>query len=306
MKLEKLLQIADINEQLLNEGFFDLAIFLMNQHNLSYEINEARQTRQNYLRSQQLQESVKIQQMRQKVISLLSEAYLEIDDKDSTSELVNPVNTDLSYKKRKIDSFIKQLQQFGMTKNDIEDILTEPDANYTFDDDDDSTGYKVIDIWGLDEYAANNVKKFTLFDGSENWLLGDQLHRIGAPAIKRLNGDEIWYRYGKLDRLDGPAVKFGDGTEEWYLNGELHRRDGPAVQRPDGTKEYWLFGEQLEDERLEDFLKYLASQQLQESRKIHQIKQKVMSLLSEAYLEIDDNDINNNIKRKQENGYFNK
>ena len=57
------------------------------------------------------------------------------------------------------------------------------------------------------------------------------------------DGTKQWYLNGELHRVDGPAIEYPNGDNEWHLNGKCHRVDGPAYERPNGFKEWWLNGE---------------------------------------------------------------
>ena len=59
------------------------------------------------------------------------------------------------------------------------------------------------------------------------------------------NGTKEWRVNGQYHRLDGPAREWTSGTKFWYQNGQLHRLDGPAMEYHNGTTEYWINGQQL-------------------------------------------------------------
>ena len=63
---------------------------------------------------------------------------------------------------------------------------------------------------------------------------------VDGPAIIAADGTQQWYVNGQLHRLHGPAVIDADGTQEWWVNGQLHRLDGPAVIGAYGTQEWWV------------------------------------------------------------------
>ena len=77
-------------------------------------------------------------------------------------------------------------------------------------------------------------------DGPKQWYFNGKRHRVDGPAWECANGEKQWFVDGKRHRVDGPAIEWHDGRKQWHLNGKLHRVDGPAVERPDGTKEWWL------------------------------------------------------------------
>ena len=56
--------------------------------------------------------------------------------------------------------------------------------------------------------------------GTKHYYLNDQLHRVGGPAIDRVNDTKLWYQYGKLHREDGPACEWSGGHKSWYYKGK--------------------------------------------------------------------------------------
>jgi len=56
------------------------------------------------------------------------------------------------------------------------------------------------------------------------------------------NGSKEWWLNGQRHRVDGPAREWADGSKQWWVNGKLHRVDGPAVEWADGTKNWYLNG----------------------------------------------------------------
>ena len=76
-------------------------------------------------------------------------------------------------------------------------------------------------------------------DGTLEWFLNGQLHRIGGPAVVYKEGTEEWRQYDKLHRDDGPAFT-QRGYKAWWIRGERHRTDGPAVIQANGTFEWWV------------------------------------------------------------------
>jgi len=77
-------------------------------------------------------------------------------------------------------------------------------------------------------------------DGNKVWHKNGKHHRVGGPAIERINGDKFWYKEGKIHRLDGPARifvarvlrgrKFNSFKEWWY--------DGEELEGCDSTEEF--------------------------------------------------------------------
>ncbi|CAB4122722.1 hypothetical protein UFOVP29_59 [uncultured Caudovirales phage] len=55
-------------------------------------------------------------------------------------------------------------------------------------------------------------------DGSQEWWVNGELHRLDGPAYISADGDQEWWVNNQLHRLDGPAVICADGSQEWYVN----------------------------------------------------------------------------------------
>ena len=85
-------------------------------------------------------------------------------------------------------------------------------------------------------------------NGTKQWILNGEYHRIDGPAIEYANDDKQWFQNGVRHRLDGPAVEYANGTKKWYQNDELHRDDGPAIEYANGTKAWYIDGEKLTEE----------------------------------------------------------
>jgi hypothetical protein len=77
-------------------------------------------------------------------------------------------------------------------------------------------------------------------DGSQEWYVNGQLHRLDGPARVGAEGTQEWWVNGKRHRLAGPAYIGANGTQEWWVNGQWHRLDGPASIRAAGTQEWWV------------------------------------------------------------------
>ena len=75
-------------------------------------------------------------------------------------------------------------------------------------------------------------------DGTQEWRVNGQYHRLDGPARIWTDGTQEWGVNGQLHRLDGPARIWADGTQEWWVRGQLHRLDGPARIWTDGTQEW--------------------------------------------------------------------
>jgi hypothetical protein len=48
---------------------------------------------------------------------------------------------------------------------------------------------------------------------------GDIMYEDGINIYE--DGSKEWYLDGELHRLDGPACEYSDGTKEWAINGIL-------------------------------------------------------------------------------------
>lgn len=92
-------------------------------------------------------------------------------------------------------------------------------------------------------------------DGTREWRVDGELHRINEPAVERSNGDREWWISGKRHRADGPAIEFSNGTKTWHVDGKLHRADGPAVEWANGTKEWWIEGVKMSEDEFVEFKK---------------------------------------------------
>ena len=88
---------------------------------------------------------------------------------------------------------------------------------------------------------------FEWLNGTKEWYIEDQRHRLYGPAVERANGDKEWYNKGLRHRDDGPAVENVDGYKHWYFNGQLHRIKGPAVEYTNGYKAWYVKGQRHRD-----------------------------------------------------------
>ena len=57
-------------------------------------------------------------------------------------------------------------------------------------------------------------------DGTKEWYLDYELHRLDGPAIEFADGSKYWYRNGLKHRLDGPAIEDSSGANFWFINDE--------------------------------------------------------------------------------------
>ena len=60
-----------------------------------------------------------------------------------------------------------------------------------------------------------------------------------------LDGTQEWRLKGQLHRLDGAAVIYANGSQEWRIQGRLHRLEGPAYIGANGTQEWWVRGQNI-------------------------------------------------------------
>jgi hypothetical protein len=66
---------------------------------------------------------------------------------------------------------------------------------------------------------------------------------IGFTGIVEYpDGSKQWYLNGERHRVDGPAWEGANGTKQWWVNGKQHRVDGPAIEWADGSKAWWVNG----------------------------------------------------------------
>jgi len=66
---------------------------------------------------------------------------------------------------------------------------------------------KNIHIWTRDG------NKWISFDEYQSLI--PSIHREGAPALECADGTKQWYVNGELHRIDGPAVEYPNGRTEW-------------------------------------------------------------------------------------------
>ena len=53
---------------------------------------------------------------------------------------------------------------------------------------------------------------------------------MATVVMTDADGTKEWYLNGQLHRVDGPAIEYASGTKAWWLNGKRHRVDGPAIE----------------------------------------------------------------------------
>lgn len=110
-------------------------------------------------------------------------------------------------------------------------------------------------------------------DGTELWLIKNQLHRTDGPAVVYPDGEVEYWVEGKefskedfeakympkaveekdesicADRNKQPQMEISpNGTKVYRLNGVVHREDGPAIIHPHGSKEWWHHGVMIRKE----------------------------------------------------------
>jgi len=79
-----------------------------------------------------------------------------------------------------------------------------------------------------------------------------KLHRLdGRPAVEYADGSKEWYVNGQLHRLDGPACEAANGYKLWCVGGRIHRLDGPAVEYSNGRKYWYVDGKRLSEEKFD-------------------------------------------------------
>jgi hypothetical protein len=88
-------------------------------------------------------------------------------------------------------------------------------------------------------------------DGTKEWYVNGERHRLGGPAVERIDGSEEWWVNGGPHRETGPAMSMSDGSFAWYWNGRCHRWDGPAYvssTTPGDVDMWWWRGDLVSEE----------------------------------------------------------
>ena len=73
------------------------------------------------------------------------------------------------------------------------------------------------------------------YRGSESWysVFDEQFHNSLGPAVIIYDdGTKEWFMNNQLHRLDGPAVEYANGHNEWWVAGvqyDLQKDFAPAV-----------------------------------------------------------------------------
>ena len=78
----------------------------------------------------------------------------------------------------------------------------------------------------------------------------------GRLHVEYTDGTKEWWVNGQLHRIDGPAYEDAYGYKEWRINDKIHRLDGPAIEESDGTKEWYI--DSWEIIEINDFLDLLG------------------------------------------------
>jgi hypothetical protein len=75
-------------------------------------------------------------------------------------------------------------------------------------------------------------------DGTKEWFLNGERHRVDGPAIEWVDGHKEWCFNGELHRVDGSAIECADGTKGWFLNGKLvYSKDMNKLSQYDNLSE---------------------------------------------------------------------
>ena len=82
-------------------------------------------------------------------------------------------------------------------------------------------------------------------DGTQEWWVNGQRHRLDGPAYIGAAGTQEWWVNGQRHRPVGPAVISAAVRQEWYVNSQLHRPVGPAIIGAAGTQEWWVRGQNI-------------------------------------------------------------
>lgn len=90
-------------------------------------------------------------------------------------------------------------------------------------------------------------------NGTEMWYKAKHpgpnyriFHNPNGPALIFPDGSYEWRIDGELHRLDGPAVHRID-QDQWWVNGSRHRLDGPAIEdriKPQHST-WWICGNNI-------------------------------------------------------------
>lgn len=56
------------------------------------------------------------------------------------------------------------------------------------------------------------------------WKEGDQLDRVGGPAVINESGLKVWFAQGREHRTDGPAVIWSDKSESYCIHGRWYTK----------------------------------------------------------------------------------
>ena len=123
---------------------------------------------------------------------------------------------------------------------------------------------------GTEVYKTKEGFRYENPNGSKEWYVNGELHRIDGPAIEVANGDRFWYVNGERHRTDGPAVEQADGRKAWFVNDKRHRTDGPAIEFADGRKAWYIHGKKMSEKQ---FDKWRAKNNPIKESRIENIKQ---------------------------------
>ena len=104
---------------------------------------------------------------------------------------------------------------------------------------------------GTEVYKTKEGFRYENPNGSKEWYVNGELHRIDGPAIEVANGDRFWYVNGERHRTDGPAVEQADGRKAWFVNDKRHRTDGPAIEFADGRKAWYIHGKKMSEKQFD-------------------------------------------------------
>ena len=96
----------------------------------------------------------------------------------------------------------------------------------------------------LGEVVSEEPQCKILPNGTKEWRLNGNLHRLEGPAAEWANGTKGWYTNGKFHRLDGPAYEHSNGTKIWYFKGKW---------LGSGDEGFWALWDLLDEEQRSDW-----------------------------------------------------
>jgi len=81
----------------------------------------------------------------------------------------------------------------------------------------------VVMHWTHDGIMDPASEHYDKIIAGKAWYLKGKLHRVGGPAIERVDNTNEWWFEGMLHRTDGPAIVSSYYAEWWYYNQIVYR-----------------------------------------------------------------------------------